>query len=83
MESLFNHFLLQFLRLQSESDVSDILKLCIGFDIEENIFIFFCFFFFLRLQSESDVSDILKLCIGFDIEENIFFFFYFIFFTKL
>ena len=41
MESLCNHFLLQFLRLQSESDVSDILKLCIGFDIEENIFFFF------------------------------------------
>ena len=46
MEKLFNHFLLQFLGLQSESDVSDILKLCIGFDIEENIFFFFFFFFF-------------------------------------
>ena len=49
MENLVNHFLLQFLRLQSESDVSDILKLCIGFDIEENnIFFFFFFFFFLQ-----------------------------------
>ena len=48
MEKLFNHFLLQFFGLQSESDVSDILKLCIGFDIEENIFFFFFLFFFLQ-----------------------------------
>ena len=57
MEKLFNHFLLQFLGLQSESDVSDILKLCIGFDIEENIFFFFLFFFFFFLQN----YDLLKL----------------------
>ena len=52
MESLFNHFLLQFLRLQSESDVSDILKLCIGFDIEENIF----FFFFYKIITFSNLE---------------------------
>ena len=50
MESLCNHFLLQFLRLQSESDVSDILKLCIGFDIEENIFFFYKIITFSNLE---------------------------------
>ena len=57
MENLVNHFLLQFLRLQSESDVSDILKLCIGFDIEENnIFFFFFFFFFYKIITFSNLE---------------------------
>ena len=60
MEKLFNHFLLQFLGLQSESDVSDILKLCIGFDIEENIFFFFFFFFFFSFFFLQNY-DLLKL----------------------